>query len=100
MIEWDEAYQNSKYTPGGYWLSLDQRLWSHLAAGPLAYGRAVAMPGYPLCPEFRCQNDLLSNIWRGGFAQTRRAHEEGHHHFSVIDALAEVDSPLTPALLA
>jgi len=36
---------------GGYWLSLDQRLWSHLAAGPLAHGWAVAMPGYRLCPE-------------------------------------------------
>ncbi len=36
---------------GGYWLSLDQRLWSHLAAGPLAHSYAVAMPGYRLCPE-------------------------------------------------
>ena len=36
---------------GGYWLSFDQTLWSHLAAGPLAQGWAVAMPGYRLCPE-------------------------------------------------
>lgn len=36
---------------GGYWLSLDQRPWSHLAAGPLAHGYAVAMPSYRLCPE-------------------------------------------------
>lgn len=36
---------------GGYWHSLDQTLWSHLAAGPIADGWAVAMPGYPLCPE-------------------------------------------------
>ncbi len=36
---------------GGYWQSLDHRLWSHLAAGPMAHGWAVAMPGYPLCPE-------------------------------------------------
>ncbi len=267
MTDWDEAYQNGKYIPGGgaypvmwqeksaafrsalpesrqahgisygphprevydlfwpenpprgiiifihggYWLSLDQRLWSHLAAGPLAHGWAVAMPGYPLCPEvgiadisqsiaravgvigrkiagdiiicghsagghlaarmactdiplpeaprirryaslsgvhdlrpltktrmntalqlsmdtaaaespalktpragtallawvgtrerpeFRRQNDLLANIWHGAFAQTRSVHDEGHHHFSVIDALAEVDSPLTQALLA
>ena len=36
---------------GGYWQSLDHTLWSHLAAGPMAHGWAVAMPGYPLCPE-------------------------------------------------
>jgi len=36
---------------GGYWQSLDHQLWSHLAAGPMAHGWAVAMPGYPLCPE-------------------------------------------------
>ena len=36
---------------GGYWQSLDHSLWSHLAAGPVAQGWAVAMPGYPLCPE-------------------------------------------------
>ncbi|MBL1436517.1 MAG: alpha/beta hydrolase [Rhodobacteraceae bacterium] len=36
---------------GGYWQSLDQTLWSHLSAGPMAHGWAVAMPGYPLCPE-------------------------------------------------
>ncbi len=36
---------------GGYWKSLDHSLWSHLAAGPMAHGWAVAMPGYPLCPE-------------------------------------------------
>ena len=36
---------------GGYWQSLDHTLWSHLAAGPMAHGWAVAMPGYQLCPE-------------------------------------------------
>jgi arylformamidase len=30
-----------------------QILWSHLAAGPLAHGYAVAMPSYTLCPEAR-----------------------------------------------
>lgn len=36
---------------GGYWMrfSPDDFLW--LAEGPLARGWAVAMPGYPLCPE-------------------------------------------------
>ncbi len=36
---------------GGYWQTLDHTLWSHLAAGPIAHGWAVAMPGYRLCPE-------------------------------------------------
>ncbi len=39
------------YVHGGYWRSRDHRLWSHLAAGPVAHGWAVAMPGYVLCPE-------------------------------------------------
>jgi len=39
------------YIHGGYWQSLDHTLWSHLAAGPLAHGWAVAMPGYRLCPD-------------------------------------------------
>ena len=196
---------------GGYWQSLDHSLWSHLAAGPMAHGWAVAMPGYPLCPdvsiaditqsmvravaaigdridgeiiitghsagghltarmacdditlpyanrvrrfaslsgvhdlrpltrtelnealrldmasaaaespalktprpgmellawvgakerpEFLRQNDLLANIWRGAFANTKTVHAEGHHHFSVVGELEEPDSPLTKALIA
>lgn len=38
---------------GGYWLHSDPSYWSHLAAGPLARGWAVAMPGYPLTPSVR-----------------------------------------------
>ncbi|MGB6119970.1 MAG: alpha/beta hydrolase [Mesorhizobium sp.] len=38
---------------GGYWLRLDKSMWSHLAAGPLALGFAVAMPSYTLCPDIR-----------------------------------------------
>ncbi len=41
------------FVHGGYWRRFDHRLWSHLAAGPLARGWAVAMPGYPLAPEAR-----------------------------------------------
>jgi len=38
---------------GGYWLAFDKSSWSHLAAGPLAHGWAVAMPSYTLAPEAR-----------------------------------------------
>lgn len=38
---------------GGYWKAFDRSGWSHLAAGPLASGWAVAMPSYTLAPEAR-----------------------------------------------
>lgn len=41
------------YIHGGFWLRLDKSFWSHLAAGPLAHGHAVAMPSYTLCPDIR-----------------------------------------------
>lgn len=41
------------FVHGGYWLRFDKSFWSHLAAGPLAQGWAVAMPSYDLCPDVR-----------------------------------------------
>ena len=41
------------FVHGGYWLRFDKSFWSHLAAGPIAQGWAVAMPSYDLCPEVR-----------------------------------------------
>jgi arylformamidase len=41
------------YVHGGFWLRLDKSFWSHLAAGSLEAGHAVAMPSYTLCPEAR-----------------------------------------------
>ncbi|QUJ76410.1 alpha/beta hydrolase [Sulfitobacter albidus] len=41
------------FVHGGYWKAFDQSSWSHLAAGALAKGWAVAMPGYDLCPNVR-----------------------------------------------
>ncbi|MFD1911556.1 alpha/beta hydrolase [Halodurantibacterium flavum] len=38
---------------GGYWLAFGPRDWSHLAAGALAQGWAVAVPGYTLAPAAR-----------------------------------------------
>jgi arylformamidase len=35
---------------GGYWQGLDKSFASHLAAGLLAQGVAVAVPSYDLCP--------------------------------------------------
>lgn len=39
------------FVHGGYWLKFDKSIWSHLAAGPLARGWAVALPSYTLAPE-------------------------------------------------
>jgi len=41
------------FVHGGFWLRLDKSFLSHLAAGPLAHGHAVAMPSYTLCPDIR-----------------------------------------------
>lgn len=38
---------------GGYWMKFDPSFWSHLAAGPLAQGWAVALPAYTLAPAAR-----------------------------------------------
>ena len=38
---------------GGFWLAFDKTIWSDLAQGALAYGWAVAFPGYTLAPEAR-----------------------------------------------
>ncbi len=41
------------FVHGGYWKAFDKSSWSHLAAGALARGQAVALPSYPLAPEAR-----------------------------------------------
>lgn len=41
------------FVHGGYWLRFDKSVWSHLAAGALSHGWAVAMPSYDLCPQVR-----------------------------------------------
>jgi len=41
------------FVHGGYWKAFAPADWSHLAAGPLARGYAVAMVGYDLCPDVR-----------------------------------------------
>jgi acetyl esterase/lipase len=46
---------------GGFWHLFGKGHWSHLAAGPLAHGLAVAMPGYTLAPEARIA-DMTAEI--------------------------------------
>lgn len=39
------------FVHGGYWMAFGRDHWSHLAAGVLSWGWAVAMPSYTLAPE-------------------------------------------------
>lgn len=39
------------FVHGGYWKAFDKSYWSHLAAGSLQRGWAVALPGYVLAPD-------------------------------------------------
>jgi acetyl esterase/lipase len=41
------------FVHGGYWRAFGREDWSHLAAGPVARGFAVAMPSYTLAPAAR-----------------------------------------------
>ena len=41
------------FVHGGYWMAFGRRDWTHLAAGAVARGYAVALPSYPLAPEAR-----------------------------------------------
>lgn len=48
------------FVHGGFWMALDKSYWSHLAAGPLANGYAVAIPSYPLAPQVRVSDITMS----------------------------------------
>lgn len=39
------------FVHGGYWMAFDRKVWSHLAAGALGRGWAVAIPSYTLAPD-------------------------------------------------
>jgi arylformamidase len=58
------------FVHGGFWMKLDKSFWSHLAAGPLAHGHAVAMPSYTLCPDIRISGIVGRS--RGGDHNWRR----------------------------
>lgn len=61
------------FVHGGYWKAFDKSYWSHLAAGPLAHGFAVAMPSYTLCPD----NDIAGIAGEIAAAVSLAAHEIG-----------------------
>lgn len=64
------------FVHGGYWQALDKSYWSHLAAGGVESGYAVAMPSYTLCPEARV-GDIVREIAS-----------------AISDAAGEIDGPV------
>ena len=83
---------------GGYWMAFDKSSWSHLAAGALARGWAVALPSYTLCPETRI-SDIVAQVGRAVATIAARVsgiirlagHSAGGH---LVSRLNCADSPL------
>lgn len=64
------------FVHGGYWQALDKSYWSHLAAGSIDNGYAVAMPSYTLCPQARV-GDIVREIGA-----------------AIADAAGDIDGPI------
>lgn len=91
------------FVHGGYWMRFDKSVWSHLAAGAVERGYAVAMPGYTLCPENRIAG-ITTEIGRAISAIAARStgpifltgHSAGGH---LATRMVCADTPLAPAVI-
>lgn len=90
------------YVHGGYWLRFAPADWSHFAAGGVAAGWAVAMPGYTLCPAVRIADitrqiaaaiEAAAAMVDGPIALT--GHSAGGH---LVTRMVCADGPLTPSV--
>ncbi|WP_375173245.1 alpha/beta hydrolase [Pseudooceanicola sp.] len=92
------------FVHGGYWMALDKSYWSHLAAGAVTRGWAVAMPSYDLCPDVTIA-EITAQV---GAAITHAAgevagpvvlsgHSAGGH---LVTAMMCQDTPLSAAVQA
>ncbi|OAN80057.1 esterase [Jannaschia sp. EhC01] len=61
--------------------------------------RLTSVVGAQERPEFRRQNALLANIWRGLGAETTAVELAGENHFTIIAGLEAPDGALTKLLL-
>lgn len=92
------------FVHGGFWLQLDKSFWSHLAAGAVASGYAVAMPSYTLCPQVRVADIVqevavaigeAANHVEGPLMLT--GHSAGGH---LVSRMVTATSPLAPQVQA
>jgi arylformamidase len=92
------------FVHGGFWLRFDKSIWSHLAAGALARGWAVAIPSYTLAPEARI-SAITAQIGAALHAAASRVpgpiclagHSAGGH---LVTRMGCTNAPLTPRVAA
>lgn len=94
------------FVHGGYWMQFDHQYWSHLAAGPLSLGWAVAIPSYTLAPEARI-SQITAEILAATLAIAKEVpgpmivtgHSAGGHlaaRMGVLDSPASRVVPISP----
>lgn len=91
------------FVHGGFWIRFDKSYWSHLAAGALAHGWAVAMPSYPLAQDVKVSGLVKSvaravehaaGIVRGPIRMS--GHSAGGH---IVSRLVSETSPLNRGVM-
>jgi arylformamidase len=92
------------FVHGGYWMAFDKSAWSHVAAGAVAAGWAVALPSYTLAPEARIggitQEIAAAIAHAGGLVDgpiRLSGHSAGGH---LVSRMACADGPLDPVVRA
>jgi len=90
------------FVHGGFWRAFDPSYWSHLAAGALALGWVVALPGYVLAPaalisqmtqQIGAAIELAATQFAGPICLA--GHSAGGH---LVTRMVCTDSPLSSAV--
>ena len=90
------------FVHGGYWMKLNRSYFSHLAAGPLANGWAVAIPSYTLAPDAQISG-ITREVAQAIMVSASKiegpirlaGHSAGGH---LVTRMICQDSPIDPAI--